>query len=337
MISIYSKDTGMPSLKLVAALIMITSASILHQMDNAIAAESRQKQEIADKKIITSFIKVIQGGASWNKIKGTRAPEESANATNTKQSYSANDIEEYEYLKGKSSDFAEYFYRMNGQPDPYAVHKWQEPIKIGLGWQEIMLPTKAGGLESRIPFNLGLYDKKRPESYAMFKEQIITLLPSLKEKTGMEISLVDPSDPQELTENYAKIRIVPMIDPQKWRKKDPSSTYMFRSIEESLDTAIRIESSTPYAMDGFFISNADNTIGYAACKINPTLKPDTVKKLISECLISVLGLPGKYTKRAPATKAELLSILYCDQIKAGMKAKETISALKEHPNCLSPK
>lgn len=301
----------------------------------AMAAGSMEARNSNDK-IIASLIDAVQSRASWHSVDGKKGSF-NVGALYAESLDSEESKKHFYSIKEKSPDFAEYVYRQKGLPDPHAVHKWTGSIKIGLGWQEIRLPTDGEGATAYIPFGLGLYDKKRIEPYPFFKEQILTMIPVLEELTGLKISFVDPEDPQELTEHYARIRIVPMVDPQKWRKRDAGSSYLASSIEEALDTAVRVESNDPHGMDGFFIPEADNSISYAACKIDPTLKQATVKQLISECLMSVLGLPGRSNGDSSLleSRERMLSVLYCGEIKAGMNLYELIKTLKINNNCFS--
>lgn len=248
--------------------------------------------------------------------------------------------DDYISLKEKSPDFAEYIYRRNGLPNPTASYKWTTPVTIGLDWQRISIPIANGDVKNIVPFGLAASDRARPENYPVFQDQILKSIADIRTETGLDISFFDPSDPREYTKNHAKIRVVPMVNPQSWReRKRGGKTYTVSSIEDELVTAVRLTTDETQGMDAFLIPNANNSIGYAACKIDPLLPEIRVRELISECLVSAMGLPNFISATIPDQyideRISFLSILYCSVIKPGMNRYELIRALKSNEICLS--
>jgi len=252
----------------------------------------------------------------------------------------------------------EYITRSKGLPRFDALNRWNAGvITVGVDWPPDVWPS--GDLSH----------------HEIILEHLATLAPKIREATGLKLSILPPAS--ETAETYAHIRIVTnavfsadnqfknplrrtggaangaMVMPMA--AAPPFEEYIFGSIPFTPSATRQVE--------GYFIPNHDNTIGFAVCKISPDHDSRIQKSLITECLTRALGLPEasfmadhsalgmwnqdnnhvkpitahKIAENIPAQLTEydafMLSLLYCPEIHFGMGRYDVLFSLYRSDVC----
>jgi hypothetical protein len=134
--------------------------------------------------------------------------------------------------------------------------------------------------------------------------------------------------------------------------------------EEFIFGSVPFTPSATRQVEGYFVPNNDNTIGFAVCKISPDHDIQIQKSLITECFIRALGLPdasltadnsalGIWNQESnrerivtanPVSEylpiqlteydAFMLSLLYCPEIHPGMNRYDVLFSLYHSDVCL---
>lgn len=181
---------------------------------------------------------------------------------------------------------APYIYRKDGIPRYGSINKWENRVRIGIGWPEY-------ALDGRQP--LGKISQPELNVFRRYiGEEIKSSLPALRAATGLEIDFVAPDDDIERGPAHAEIRIVPV----QWREvrgwlPNSENTKNIESYERWLFGAVLFASSDHRYMEGYLLPNQDNSLGMAVCKIMAMdISESSFRGLVRECLVRSMGLPG---------------------------------------------
>lgn len=205
-----------------------------------------------------------------------------------------------------------------------AVSKWSAPVRIAFDipndlkpynlpqyrgkalsaherWQYIK--DDSAGIRSFVHASIGApYDLNNAENLAAKKLseiEIKKIIPELRELTNIDISFVSdkPDDPS----NIGNMRVV-FINKERWwgennyktgpQNQVPPQSSFKGLMELSFPGASQFSVNAPHQVDGYFISNGENEIEFSVCYIMSANDATTIKRLLRECLIRSLGLPG---------------------------------------------
>ncbi len=200
---------------------------------------------------------------------------------------------------------APYLHRYDKLPLHSSIHKWEnEDIFIGLGFPEYKYTIGD-------PFSI--YDTRTREhkpEYQLLSELTKDIVNQLNDHLPVKVGFLDSENPQEKTDDYAKIRFL-IGDGEvknffKFRQHLnpnpnplPSSrghSYFFDRLEkEDILGAIPFTPNSRSQVEGYFIPNLDNSIGISFCKFSKYLfqnkaNINLIKSLITECIVRSLGL-----------------------------------------------
>lgn len=206
----------------------------------------------------------------------------------------------------------EYVYREKGMPAYWGLNKWAKPITISLGFPFGLKPAAGTPDDNAIIFEETVVEPT-DEARKIAEEEIKAAMPFLSENTGLNISYLPPE--KETEENIASLRIVfSKPDQHEWESKyrrgegDPFSMTLVRmerlpkptrfrkDIEQRyLHTAIHFTPKQKHHVGGFYLPEADNSIGMAFCFVVQDHPPAMLKSMIRECLVRAMGLPESVT------------------------------------------
>lgn len=202
-----------------------------------------------------------------------------------------------------------YIAHENGFPKHNAINKWQKEITIGIDWPAF------NSLEGKEPSGLPRVGVPRGpiDSYSVIQRQIEKLIPDLSKLTGLPVKFIEPGDPRERTEEFARIRIIPrggsmwVVEgkprvPFKTFKNITHSTFydmwFFTQNENDLFGGVVFTPGSRAQVDGYLLPNPDNSIGLAICKVPASVVGEKLMKaLVTECLARSLGLPSLLDNR----------------------------------------
>ncbi|MBL1146685.1 MAG: hypothetical protein HND56_04420 [Pseudomonadota bacterium] len=172
-----------------------------------------------------------------------------------------------ESKKWRFKDQQEWWYKYatypDGLPRHNAINKWTQEIRIGLtGWTEFGHDYSA---------------------------HITSLIPDIEKITGLPVKLVQENPNlkirtllyNELENDFKFARITPGV----------SSEYPSYRYENYLLAGVPFTPKTKAQVDGYFLPESDNSIGYAECRISPFVGTELIETLMTECLLRTLGLP----------------------------------------------
>lgn len=234
-----------------------------------------------------------------------------------------------------------------------SINRWSGDLTVGFGWP---------------PFDSSRnMDAINPPRFTEIDEslsaKVTSFLPKLTVLTGHRARLIHPKD--ETLENYAKIRII-VTDSFFMTSKDfrsdrimegyhlfPSGSGVRLNERDSFSKAVRFSPFLPYQVEGYVFPDGQNNIQFAVCQLNPKLGEKVMLTLLTECLARVLGLPeggilhksSIFYPRATAEEATIdrptfspydeaiISLLYCDKLKAGMGRSDVLRTLYFEPSC----
>lgn len=183
------------------------------------------------------------------------------------------------------------------------LSKWDhDRIYVGIDWPRYVTAeanyfigtwyTYSGYPENAAtPFSI----KGAEQHYSLFLEAIKDQVYRISESTGREIGIVEPWNPQDISVNHAKIRIVPSygLHPRNFKNFfEYGHTFSPEDLEPVLFNGVLFESYTDTYFDGYLLPKKDLSLDISICKIDPSLPPEFFIPLLNECLIRTLGLPG---------------------------------------------
>lgn len=189
----------------------------------------------------------------------------------------------------------EYIYREKGMPDYWGLNKWAKPVTISFGLPLGLKPA-AGTPDDNAALSEETAVEPTDETRKIAEEEIKAAIPFLSENTGLNISYLPPE--KETEENISTLRIVFLKDPpenplQQWRGRGPGRLSFRKDIAARyLHTAIHFTPDRSHHVRGFYLPEADNSIGMAFCFVPQNHPPDMLKSMIRECLVRSMGLPG---------------------------------------------
>ncbi len=153
------------------------------------------------------------------------------------------------------------------------INKWQKPIKI-------VLKTLDG----------------KSVQHDFLVQHIKELIPLYSKVSGLQITF---SDREVASYNDANVFIVLNADSKIFNAFKNQRAHIDgnqTNYEQDYITAVRFTPDKRSQVEGFFIPNAENEIEAATCYLKPSLLSDELtKKLATECLGRVLGLPETST------------------------------------------
>lgn len=200
------------------------------------------------------------------------------------------------------------------------LSRWEtEDITIGIDW-----PRYVPGEEGQKRYEY--YARKRNYStqysienaanyYPRFIKAIKDQLELLSQVTGKTIRLIEPSDIQDGSEGYARLRIIPSYVRDR-RVANPGPGYRFHPqiFESTLFNGILFESFTSTYFDGYLLPRQNYVVDMAVCKVDPSLDDALFIALVNECMVRSLGLPS-----ISASERSLLSLWHTkDESPLGM-------------------
>lgn len=260
-----------------------------------------------------------------------------------------------------------YVLHTRGWPNSDVLHKWNSEVSFGIGWPP--RSNKSDGSTLEPIGDLGFYEQPgTAQFHDLISSQIIRTIPRLESVFRNGIRYIPPEE--ESQENYAKVRIIPM---NEWPQRSPyrgSGYNIWKPYEDEEDFwgAIPFENSGIGIMDSYMFAEPSNEIGLVVCKVNIQNSEFVLRRLISECMVRAMGLPGTlrseprstlgnwHSDKLPGEAADadadhemtstlpdqndlrLIRILYCEALKSGMTKSQVFSALVyESKNCLNAK
>lgn len=204
--------------------------------------------------------------------------------------------------------FYEFIVRERGQPDVTGLVKPpQNKITVAFEWpiftkeHPIQIegrPYCKAGIDCRcLVQNVETFDSLTSEETEELVQHIQSELKTIESATGLEAEFRKICHDKEQTEDYAKIRIVPIFANRQYnffkihkhtgRIRETGWSAAGRELE--LQGAINFTSDRRAQVDGFILPDAQNSIGLSVCKIMPNVGLPLIKLLVSECLMRSLG------------------------------------------------
>jgi hypothetical protein len=175
--------------------------------------------------------------------------------------------------------------------------RWSgKTITIGIDWPRYTNAFEGNKLEAA-KFKQSLRsvytDQEEDKYYGLFLKQIKSQVNAFEKGTGIKLVLMNPDSPDDKTESYGRIRIVPTFR-FGVRGSVGTGTYAYHPTESEslLMNGVLFHSYTPELFDGYLLPNSDYSIDLAVCKLNPALDERILIPMINECLVRSLGLPG---------------------------------------------
>lgn len=246
--------------------------------------------------IIADFLRIAFSDAIWNEDAGDKHFPLLLDRFNREyQQLSEEELSKrYRHKKAIDPWIADYLYYPNGWPKHGVVNKWTGEISIGIGWPNYSF-TPDGRKLMGSP-----YAERLTDAQDVVVDQVNMLLPDVHKVTGLPAVFVPPDSPRDSSENFARIRIVPVeyTDLRNFFKtlryySPKSEDWHIRENEYSLWAAVPFTPESRSQVDGYLLPNPDNTLGMAVCKVVPNVGEQLLRALVSECILRSLGLPGQ--------------------------------------------
>lgn len=191
----------------------------------------------------------------------------------------------YKAMANNYPGLEDFIYYPEGFPKTGVINKWDGEITIGIGWPSF------GRNEI----------EDADETILIMEEQIKKLAPELQDLTGLPVRYIEYGSEEDRSDDYAKVRIVPIEHTGLWN--------FFKTLRRGVETYSPYAPTlgnyysarfwggvpfTPYSrsqVDGYFLPNSDNTIGFSLCYISEKISNGLQRALVTECLTRALGLP----------------------------------------------
>lgn len=216
---------------------------------------------------------------------------------------------------------APYMHKKDHFPRAGVINKWPgRQVSVGIDWpvyrRDKMIDAldpkwlKSANREELV--NTSSQSHYRASHEAVYKkigEIIQEVIPDIEAATGLNISFNAPFSPVELSDDYARIRIVPLayLNQQNYFKSDKfsglrdtgiSSDWSLLRSEDALMGGVSFTPQLRAQVDGYLLPNEDNTIGLSICKVIPNVGDAMLRALIVECLARSLGFPDEVKSSA---------------------------------------
>ncbi|QKK04503.1 MAG: hypothetical protein HND56_01845 [Pseudomonadota bacterium] len=237
--------------------------------------------------LIADFLNVAFSSKLWNEDTG----QDYEMFLRTKETQPLSSILEKRY------PWLRLLYRNDNLPKPYALTKWDQKITIGLDW-----PMGA--------FSHGrAVEEKFPGTYKMFEKQIKDIIPDIQRLTGLDVEFIAKNDPREKTEEFARIRVIPIIRTHlrnyfrfhrenMYGRGGASYSWHIDEHEYHFWGAVQFTPLSRTQVYGYLVPQENNTLSMSVCRIIPAVGEKLAKALITECLLRSLGLP-ELSKQKP--------------------------------------
>lgn len=258
------------------------------------------------------------------------------------------------------------------------IFKWNREISIGFGWSpeynqtnpNIYKSSKGSawdcisakwksfisknkerhdGSEAYFTCTGGIYDT----FYKPSEKYIRSLIGEMNKYYESDIRFVSPNDPQERSNNFARIRIVDNTFFTRWERGLPVS----QLDKPGVKLGWIIEDDPLYRNDvvglttdskhlrAYLYIDASGNIDHAVCEIWPFLDQARREKTVKECIVRSLGIIAKvhdgnniFSDRDILARdlKDALKLISCPEIKSGMDREEA-SKIATINNCLVKK
>ncbi len=197
----------------------------------------------------------------------------------------------------------ERIFRPDGMPEKNVLNKWTQDIKISTLWPGDPVQGKFTQTRGGIGWNSGIVHDPKVE--ALIERQVLSVLPVLKNTTGLDISYLNHSD--ETDSNFANIRIVyfsSICDGSDNIYKlgdcafalDERIELFYRMISSlhghSLSSMVPFTPKSDRQVEGVIFPNENNEIDFAVCFVWKGHPEIVIKGLVTECLVRAMGLPN---------------------------------------------
>lgn len=331
-------------------LILIFMATLFLGMESGNAFEEKEYdlggQKYSKSALISDFINISINEYGWL----DDAPKFSGVAPVYKG--------ELEFLKATQPFLHEFITRKNGYPVKGGIVKWDGPITVAIGWPFVTYDSFGGNKVKKSGSGMDPWGESQQPVPAIFKGQLRDLVEELNKLTGMSIKLIE----NDLSADFqsARIRIIPTRLHNARLNVENLDAY---TIEPYIKAGVPFTPFELKQVDGYVLPNADNSIGYAVCRISPQLDQIFLRRTMAECLVRSLGLTmlskqdadtvlghwnnGHHKHPVDSNKLPdvatyrsfseydrfMISLLYCKEIKKGMIADQVRTVLNLSDDC----
>lgn len=182
-------------------------------------------------------------------------------------------------------------------PSTGVLHKWNQPrLAIGIGWP----PYNLAGIKAYTSefHEFSNNEKLNDEADAKLRSILNELIPQISKASGIEIQLRTKTDAEELTPQFAQIRIIPTTRAfDSWFKMTRFISPVVGGWDSPSKREYRLWGAVPFTpykrsqVYGYLLPRGDNQLDMAVCKVEPSLGRELLRALLAECLVRVLGLP----------------------------------------------
>lgn len=139
-----------------------------------------------------------------------------------------------------------------------------------------------------------VYDGYEKDFYR-FEKIIQKQISDISEAAGLPVEFYKLEDTsKDKTEDYARIRIIPIPVMQNNRTSMQAPGYLFHpfALERDYLNGVLFQSFTFDYIDGYILPDKSLSLDMAICKVNPSLDEPLLSAFINECIVRSLGLPS---------------------------------------------
>lgn len=199
----------------------------------------------------------------------------------------------------------------DGLPHALVINKWTQPVRISMSFPNDLKPYGDAGKEP-VMARLATWDKEErinKQAEQIVRDEAAKAAPELAVLTGLPVTWV-PDEPKGDPKAVSNLRIVMVHDISLWttpfsygvnrstrsgsgeRLRNSPDIYHFDTVERRLSTLVAFTPMYAYGVNGYFVPDQDNEIQFALCYIWDGHDEPVLRKLVQECLVRGLGLPG---------------------------------------------
>lgn len=224
------------------------------------------------------------------------------------------------------------------------VNKWPAEVSVGIDWP--LYPSGFQEVGGRIPNHLR----------NIVEDQLSIILPKISAKAKSNIDYIPYKGDKDSTKEYARMRIILIgrdLMQSRVYFKLGFSPYSFVPLlnEQYFWPAVLFQEQQDVKVDGYFFPDENNDIYFSVCKIvvgggDDVISEQALRARVNKCVLRSLGLPNvrKDTPNSllsgdvpnednvstiPKEDLDLLSVLYCPDIKAGMDKNAVLKTFAE--------
>ena len=183
-------------------------------------------------------------------------------------------------LKRHPEQFSEYIFRRQGRPKFAVLNRWKKDMRVGLELNDI----SDQGHHKKLLLEMSPHIQSLSEAISPLSGRKIVFIGEVND------CLADVDICISITDAFSEDNRFKAFKNKETGHYVPISDQGFYSLENFFSDAVQFTPTSKSQVRGYFISDNQNNINFAACQIWPYMDTGMMKALMTECMLRSMGL-----------------------------------------------